>query len=354
MRIKIVIIFLLIFVGLTTLSFPQNYKTMKTITADYEAVIHLDTTDYQIYRDPQHPPTTIQGISAGENYLLLWDKFTVYVYDLHTYQLLARLKPRYLPAAATEAGGKIYYMTGGKLLLYDTFDHYEIYTVNSVFTSLADFQDFRNSGARRWPRLPQRVNRLTYHNQSVYFIFANQHYLNLNNDIVIEEDINSKKYIFPKNQLPSLPRGRLKRKYLVDQGMRVTATSPSQNSPYLITFLNMFGQKIKQMTLNKPKINEKEFNRIGMLFIFSHSSCLYFYYDLFNENNPFRYKGLLVEYDQISDEFTKIKLPFRNLYSLGRSAYYFTHSNNILYQIAINEDLSVDVLKVEVKNNEKN
>ena len=45
---------------------------------------------------------------------------------------------------------------------------------------------------------------------------------------------------------------------------------------------------------------------------------------------------------------SEIDLPMRNLYNMTNAAYYYAYANKTFYQIAINADLSVDVLKVDI------
>jgi len=291
----------------------------------------------------------MKGINAGENYLFLWYLYTVYVYDIHAYQLLAKLQPKYRPVSVIDFQGKIYYMSGERLLIYDTFEKYDEYIVIGVFTSLADYQNFLKSDRGRWPSYPQRVRQLINRDNTLYFVF-HQNYLNFYTDMVIEQDEIGRNYIFPKNHLH--PPTRFAGNYLGQDGKLITVNSPSENAPYLLSFFNKEGKAIKELRVEKPCWNKDEFNKCGVSYLFEIDNQIYFCCNLYNTNNFSINKGLILRINEETKKIMQIELSFRNHFRSPATIEYHTNSNSAYYSIAVNNDLSVDVLKFEVLNYE--
>ena len=332
-------------------SFSHDNNPVKIIEKDYEVIIHLDSTDYEIYREEDtRRVAVIEGISVGENYLLLWDVHTFYVYDINTYQFLAKIRPKYGVFAVGNADGKIYCASGHDLIIYTSFEDSEVYEINPAFSSLNEYKAFLNQGrVKIAPRHRERIIRIIYQDNSIYFEFSGHFFLSLNDDFVFDQDDGGKKYIFPKKFFESKP-GKSNIPYLLNEGNLLEAERwPNEvESDYLFGIYNKNKSKVKEFKIKKPQKNNEKDIVLGLNYLFENPENMFFYF--LDSKNRQQSEGTIVCYSKKNNSSIQIDLPVKNCFKGVRRFYYNTHLDNCLYTIAVNQDLSIDVLKVDLAN----
>lgn len=343
-----ILFFLIAVFMINSQTFSQKYEYGKRTKAQFENVLHLNPTEYRIYESPLGDLHGIQGMSAGEKFFFIWDNFFIYVFDGNTHQFIDKIKIKCI--SVTDVNGEIYCL-GHQLFIYNFSKLSHSYQILDQFTCYADFIKFRENRSQKPPQA-YRIRDLKYFENSIFLYSNNGTFYKIPDDVNIEKSTDGKNYIFPKvlhlidrSQPPKHPN-----KHLIINGEISTQVTKSR-SQCIVDFFNTKTKQNEKFILKIPLVGDQKTALAEPYFIFGSSEHLFFLFG-HRENNVS--DDVIVYLNRALNKISEIELPSRthdsNLFHQNDTFY----SNGFLYLMASNPDSSVDVLRLEVKFDEKN
>lgn len=375
----------------------ENSVELKTVDNAYEKILHFSPDDYTLIREaPGNPGCGIEGIFAGENYLLLWDIDWVYIFDIHNYGKLGKIQLKVSPRDVVENQKTIYVLGKRNILyVYDTFQSFKRYEFVSEFKSVADYKGYiaqhnldnlsrplpkprirPDKSASTLSKKQQEANRklekrilhrermqyyatqggekswryakiwsLHVHQGGVYLNVDNN-YWNFDQDFIKEEDDilsmdDNNYFMVPIQEAFERKEAVFCNGFLI----RGHSYNNTKGMIFYITTEDLYSHNI-----SKNKFYIKENVETGKLRCTKFRALLDSWLLLDTYWLTKSYRKVFILKLNINTNYTeKFELPnWPSLDFVTNSRTYYTYSNNFIYAIAYNSDASFDVLKVEV------
>jgi len=350
--------------------FSQN--AIKQVQANYEKIIHFDKNDYhlrEISPNYQGPVAGVQGLYAGDNYLIIWDNRNAFVFDLKTYTKLATLTPPMSVDDIVEKNGVIYCLctpirTDDRIYIYDSFDSFREYIYPSQFQNLTEYKAFRNEYKgdqnieqkemrKRRPSstaVPMPINHIRSLHISEGKLLANIefNYFSIEQDFNVEKD-NEQFYLFTNH---TIQKKELKWLPFLLNGTLLSYSRTKLNDKYIKMEFNLHNRNYN--FIKKEEIALESDDNIGKIVstipISLIDDCI-----ILRCARDFKNKNFCEDFILIvnlkTKEMQNIRLPdnIKNMGVVTNYLKYSSFSNSSIFLISYNSDLSFDILKVEVK-----
>jgi len=379
----------------------QEPMELNTITGAYQRIIHLNPEDYNldIASGEGNPGSGIEGIHAGDRYLIIWDLVAFYVYDISTYMKLTTIVPEFAVRDIVESQGKIYCLSkNDHITVYNSFESFDDYQLSTQFQSVPEYKsDLAKHKLPTFPD-PAKIKRrsiimegLTEEQKKANKKLANQikkqrenleyyaamggepvwsgafvqslhvaddrvyvnvdfNYLDFERDFISEvDDIITMKdnhhFMVLKNRLRENDYYALIDNHYIDWKTKYK----DEFTTIAITIMNMEYSNINKniYMIKNDQQNGKLVTTLGVAY--QNDRFITTGYWLYYDNN--QYSGISVLCLNIDkNEIVNIKLPDwpTTLPFVTNSIKYYTYKNSYFYAVAYNKDLSVDIVKVEV------
>jgi len=389
----------LIFIISANNTFAQQEPIeLKTITGAYQRIIHLNSDDYLLKKEgPEgYPGSGIEGIYAGDKYLIIWDIVTLQVFDISNYTRLATIKIKYAIRDVVETEGKIYCLSKNDyIFVYDSFEFFNQYEIVTDFNSVPEYKSYlakhklstfpelskervrlkKNLDKPEEPakeqseQLTVQKEKLEYyaslngepvwqraHIWSLHvvdgkvFVNVDYNYLDFKQDFVSEKDdiITMKdNHHFMVLKEEAIKKGY---KFLVNNSLVELSKGYSNKLNSIdikVTAMNSHDRKMTHFAIPSDMQNGKLLTIIfkGIQDNWIISSAYWDY-----ENND-QYSGVSVLNLNLSTkEIINFKFPDwpLNLPFVTNTSKYYSYKKPYMYALLYNYDLSVDIIKVEV------
>ena len=344
---------------------------LKTIKNAYEKIIHFTPEDYDApTKAPEdgRPIMGIQGLFAGDNYLIVWTEHNFHVFDINSYKKITVVDAELAIKDVIEHQGKIHVLTYGDCIyIYNTFSDFDSYRFLSSWKNLAEYKtctsesnikkyqeeakiiptDKENRKILRKQVYPWRSTQVAslHSSQGQLYLSIDNTYFNFNEDLIKEIE-GGKKYLFPIEEIKVGKRDW----YLFD-GKCVLAKRKFVNNCTLLNVLHKdFNSEIIKSTKYVIRNSNKEELRANLPIAYVNNWLYLLCSWKYRGNNTYRGKSVLA-LNIDNKKVINFEMPFG---IFGLPVYtnylkYYSFSNSVIYGIFYNEDFSFDIVKLEVQ-----